>query len=279
MAINSPPPQRGMCFIIGLITAVSGAFISGISILHLLQYALTEKSWAAPIIVMVEYWDSFLDTVFTTLYIQQFIEFIITFIANQFDLDEIPTLYPHWRHIFVPLLLISNSLTLNTFLEGKRKFAIWALSISLLIGLISSVLAGVIPLVADSVWNNTLIAALPISAFFMTVYVVWLPINKSDKFSFKQLLKETTFTTIIIFIIVLSNIKYNFLDNNVQLPLILIIIFIIITGVRRIIAGYKDFKKEGGSFFGNQYTKRGLTILYGFIFVLGTIVCDAGYGL
>lgn len=255
-----------------------GKFMATMSVVLLIQQGVVEQSLVGPFLTIVEFWDWLVGFVFSyVIPIGPFFVWLLRSMADLLGLQEIPELYPHWKHIFVLLMTIFGAFTKKTFEEGQYGFGTYATSVSLIFAMLSALTAGLIPAQSSEFSTNFFVAFVPAVCFWMTIILVWLrkdPIIGGDlkMFLIRCGIAAVGIGGATLWLVMSSN-------NVLHVGITCLLGFVVVVALRRIYVGFVAAKEAGTRIRDNPFTQRGVLILNGFIGATLFSVGNAGWRL
>jgi hypothetical protein len=244
---------------------------SVLSIVSLVEATVVGWQWRPVARLVVETWNDFLDDLFTRVPLGAFFEWVLAQIAEYLNLSSIPTLYPHWKHVFILLMAVFGSYGKAMLAEGRKGFVIYGMAVGLLIALISALVSGVVPLDPNDQLSNVVVASAPSVLFFLAVYVIWLPIKDEpyESHSFVAFLIRAVVTFSISAGATLILMQVDGVRSNLHAGLLSLTGFAFVVAFHRMYCGWDSAKKKAKApwqqFFAEPLTRRGLYIIYAFI--------------
>jgi hypothetical protein len=255
-------------------------FLSSVmSLVSLIDYAIPEWQWSAVARLLFESWNRFLEELFTSIIPLKFVlEWLLSQIAHLLTLETIPTLYPHWKHVFVLLMAVFGSYAKAMFSDGRRVFGVYGLGVGIFFALLSALVSGAVPLDQEDFTANLIVAAGPAVLFFLAVYVIWLPIKDEpyESHTFAGFLARAGVTFVAITAATVIFMQIDSVRSNVHIGLLSLTGFAFVIAFHRIYCGFDSAKQNGEPIWSQPLTKRGLYILFAFVGATLFVVLDAG---
>ncbi len=250
---------------------------STMSVVMLINYGFEGRKWSLLAQLTIDFWENLLNALLVKIVpLTSLLNWLLRQFTNYIGLSQIPKLYPHWKHVFVLLMLIYGSFARALLFKERRYFfGGYALVISIIASLIAAVIVGVVRLAAGDWLANFVVAVVPALLFWISIYLVWLPKGGFGKHDFRDLVTRSIATITILAVVTWVSISVYHLNVYMNIGLLCLACVVIYVAVNRISYGYRVSKETGGSFWSNPYTQRGVTILQGFVGAFVYIILNA----
>lgn len=259
--------QRTFFWMLGPLGFVAGV----LSIVALIQHAVADWQWQPLAGLIVESWHSFLEALFTVIPVQLLLEGVLSQIARLLNIGTIPTLHSHWQDVFVLLSAVFGAHAKELWERKRYRLFAYGTAVSLVIALLASLIAGLVPLERENVVANVVVASGPSVLFFFAVYLIWLPLKNEpyESHTLPVFLIRAVVTFVVSAGFTWGLTRFEMVTDTVHAGLVTLTGFAFVVAANRILCGWASASKKGGdrwkAFLHDPLTMRGAYILGAFL--------------